>query len=189
MAVRIHDIGGNVDRVYLATTIDQCQSDTDKQVFKLVTKTGEVITMGKVIGEPVKIVRPTSSADPIVPICTRYNYKSEEREASSRERAESRAWVDYNEALETAMWVREVDGFRGEDSEVVTLDEPVKVRVIITPEHDVIRWIGDGLDTHLDPVWMIQIDNPPTQLDGMTSMWIYGHSYRPDITTNAKMVS
>jgi hypothetical protein len=56
MAVRIHDIGGNVDRVYLATTIDQCQSDTDKQVFKLVTKTGEVITMGKVIGEPVKIV-------------------------------------------------------------------------------------------------------------------------------------
>lgn len=54
MAVRINDISGNVDITYLATTINQCQNDTDKQVFKLVEETGEVITMGKVIGEPVK---------------------------------------------------------------------------------------------------------------------------------------
>lgn len=53
MAVRINDISGNVDKVYLATHANQCQTTTDKEVFKLVEETGEVITMGKVIGEPV----------------------------------------------------------------------------------------------------------------------------------------
>ena len=52
MAVRINDISGNVDNVYCATHIDQCQGETDRQVFKLVEETGEVITRGKVIGEP-----------------------------------------------------------------------------------------------------------------------------------------
>ena len=53
MAVRINDISGNVDKVYLATHVNQCHNTTDKEVFELVEETGEVITMGKVIGEPV----------------------------------------------------------------------------------------------------------------------------------------
>ena len=50
MAVRINDISGNVDVCYTALSIDDCKGDTDREVFKLVEETGDVITMGKVIG-------------------------------------------------------------------------------------------------------------------------------------------
>lgn len=61
MAVRIHDTSGNVDKAYLATHVNQCQGDTDREVFRLVEETGEVITMGKVIGEPAGNAQPPSS--------------------------------------------------------------------------------------------------------------------------------
>jgi hypothetical protein len=50
MAVRINDISGDTDICYTATSLDQCKGDTDREVFKLVVATGDVITMGKVIG-------------------------------------------------------------------------------------------------------------------------------------------
>ena len=39
--------------LYIATCESDCKDDTDKSVYRSVLYHGDVITMGKIIGEPV----------------------------------------------------------------------------------------------------------------------------------------
>lgn len=50
MTVRIHDL--NSSRIYLASSREDCEG-ADAHVWDMVQITGDVVTMGKVIGEPV----------------------------------------------------------------------------------------------------------------------------------------
>jgi len=58
MKVRIYDLSQRdaLDNplTYEARTIENCLDETDKRVFDLVLEFDDVITMGKVIGEPVR---------------------------------------------------------------------------------------------------------------------------------------
>jgi len=55
MKVRINDIS-NIKNpiVYIAENVGQCKGQTDMFVFEAVEQTGTIVTVGKVIGEPVK---------------------------------------------------------------------------------------------------------------------------------------
>ena len=53
MKVIIHDVSKN--GYYLASRLADCRDETDKQVYKLVNETFDVITMGCIIGEPLTI--------------------------------------------------------------------------------------------------------------------------------------
>jgi hypothetical protein len=50
MKVKIHDL--NDGSIYVAKSVEDCKDSTDKSVYQEVVSSGEVITMGKVIGEP-----------------------------------------------------------------------------------------------------------------------------------------
>lgn len=52
MAVRIHDT--ETEKTYIAKKPEDCRG-ADRHVFEMVERLGETITMGKVIGEPVKM--------------------------------------------------------------------------------------------------------------------------------------
>lgn len=52
MRVLISDIGGREDIEYVATSVEDCRCSTDAEVFKLVERRRDTITMGKVIGTP-----------------------------------------------------------------------------------------------------------------------------------------
>ena len=106
------------------------------------------------------------------------DHTPDNRTAPSRTEAESRAWNDFGENPHSVLSVTEIDGFRGEDAVDVQFDEPVLVRVVETPDHDIIRWM-DNTDKHLDPVWTVEVVGArPELLEGMQPLWIYGHSYK-----------
>lgn len=54
MKVRIHDLSGRTPKVYIATCVADCKDKTDLSAYKSCVEFGEVITMGKVIAEPVR---------------------------------------------------------------------------------------------------------------------------------------
>ena len=54
MKVRLHDRSYDPTRVYVAESKDDCKGALDADVYGLVCEFGDVITMGCVIGEPVK---------------------------------------------------------------------------------------------------------------------------------------
>lgn len=51
ITVRISDL--NTSTVYYVTSVEDCRDGIDAMVYELVAELGEVITMGKVIGEPI----------------------------------------------------------------------------------------------------------------------------------------
>ena len=52
MKVKINDLNNHTS--YIAENRDECKDETDKSVYDLVVQFNDVITMGKVIGHPVK---------------------------------------------------------------------------------------------------------------------------------------
>jgi len=54
MKVRLHDRSYDPTRVYVVESKDDCKGALDADVYGLVCEFGDVITMGCVIGEPVK---------------------------------------------------------------------------------------------------------------------------------------
>jgi hypothetical protein len=51
MKVKIHDLNNHTN--YIAENESDCKDATDKSVFQEVVRANDVITMGKVIGEPL----------------------------------------------------------------------------------------------------------------------------------------
>jgi hypothetical protein len=52
MRVKIHDL--NTWQSYMAEREADCKDATDRSVFREVRRLGDVVTMGKVIGEPLQ---------------------------------------------------------------------------------------------------------------------------------------
>tara|TARA_R110000851_G_scaffold184800_1_gene334160 strand:- start:11 stop:208 length:198 start_codon:yes stop_codon:yes gene_type:complete len=54
MKVRIHDLSYAPPRVYTVTDEEQCRDATDRSACQSAFETGQTVTMGCVIAEPVK---------------------------------------------------------------------------------------------------------------------------------------
>lgn len=52
-AVRISDLGGSEIVTYIARSQADCKDATDLSVYREVLRSADVITMGKIIGEPL----------------------------------------------------------------------------------------------------------------------------------------
>jgi methylmalonyl-CoA mutase cobalamin-binding subunit len=53
MKVKIHDLSNGDPKVYIAEKVSDCHDNIDKIVYNTVCDTGDVITLGQVIGEPI----------------------------------------------------------------------------------------------------------------------------------------
>jgi len=52
MTVRIHDL--TTFKSYTVSSREECRDDTDRSAYDMAVMLGDVITMGKVIAEPVR---------------------------------------------------------------------------------------------------------------------------------------
>lgn len=68
--------------------------------------------------------------------------------------------------------VQDVEGYRGSDSVSVRLEPPAVFRVLPTPRGDIARWC----DEWCDPCWNVEPVERRPELEGLTSMWVYGTS-------------
>ena len=101
----------------------------------------------------------------------------------TRAALEQKAQADYAAHRGQIVKLRRVSGYNGhDDSEDRTLDPPVAMRVEVTSEEELQRWMDEDW---LDPVWEVEPVNPDElQLQGLRSFWMYATSYHLDGRTD-----
>lgn len=89
--------------------------------------------------------------------------------------AEERAVADGRRVAGRRLLVGRVYGYEGEYGNDVVERFCVPPAVMVV-EDVVLRWQGEWLD----PVWDVRLVEPHPELEGIRSMWVYGHSYSID---------
>jgi hypothetical protein len=94
---------------------------------------------------------------------------------ATKEELEQRVRDDYEYYLGRELLVSTLDAFCEEtgNSEQLKFDPPIRVRVEVTPDYDLFRYIYDWLD----PIWNVEPREKRPKLEGCTSFWVYGFSY------------
>lgn len=95
------------------------------------------------------------------------------QDAKLTQQAEALALADYQKAIGTALTVRMLTGYKGDDSYDFDSGEYL-VRVTDTPEDDLNHWV----DEYLDPYWNVEIVGNHPELEGYRSFWTFGPSYQ-----------
>jgi hypothetical protein len=85
----------------------------------------------------------------------------------TRQRCEEAAIVSHNHAIGREVVVSRLDCFAGGSTRAYATSDPIRVRIIDTPEELLLQWEGD----YLDPKWCVE-PLEPIDLDA-ASIWIY----------------
>ena len=92
----------------------------------------------------------------------------------TRTEMEFKAMAEYQEVLGKTVLVRLVSGYKNENCDDIACDPPAKMKVVATCERDIKHRVYDWLD----PYWNVEIVEPHPTLKDVTSMWVFGTSYR-----------
>jgi len=101
----------------------------------------------------------------------------------TREDIEKWALEDYKKVVGKTFFVQEFSAYYMDSSIDFSLEEPLKVKVVKTPEMDILHWN----DEWLDPYWDLEILKIPEQmlvdhpkLKELRSPYMFGDSYSLD---------
>lgn len=91
----------------------------------------------------------------------------------SREFVHKLVLRDFNEIKGCILLVHQLTGYQDDHSIDFDLRTPAKVRVTATPQSDLFHQIDDWVD----PYWNLELVEPHPELEGIRSLWMFGHSY------------
>ena len=86
----------------------------------------------------------------------------------NRQRCENAALSSHKRAIGREVVVTRIDCFTGGSMRPHATPQPIRVRVIDTPEELLLQWEGD----YLDPKWCVETIDPIEELEA-ASIWIY----------------
>lgn len=92
----------------------------------------------------------------------------------TRVEAHEKVKADYQAVLGRVILVRELTGYKDDSSHDFRLDPSVKARVVQTREDDLFHCVDREW---IDPYWNLELAEPDPQLEGYSSLWMYGTSY------------
>ena len=86
---------------------------------------------------------------------------------------ERTAWDEYQALLGKTVLVKALKGCTGMDWLDVSLDPPIRVKIVASERADVVRWVDD----HLDPLYSVEpVDSIPEIAD-LRSLECYGTGF------------